>query len=200
MNKEKEFTYDFLRQEMEDLVARQDNFFSIAYASAAALWTAAISTSSAWVSLITIVLIITFSAKICDIWNGFIFISSYIKSHLEDDAPNDWERMREKYYEKYPFNFRRKMIRKCLKYTFPLLNVISCVIFWGIRATPIELIFTSWDNLLIVIGQLALCVFHFVFWARNYDSDSVRENIDDKWKSIESLSSKCQNNKQLGEK
>ena len=198
MNQEKEFTYEFLRQEMEDLVARQDNFFSIAYASAAALWTAAISTSSAWVSLITIALIITFSAKICDIWNGYIFISSYIKNCLEDNTPNDWERMRAKYYRKYPFNFRRKMIRKCLKYTFPLLNVISCIIFWVIRGTSIGLIFTSWNNLLIVIGQFILCAFHFIFWVRNYDSDSVREEMDRKWESIKVLS-KEEENKKLDE-
>ena len=183
---EKEFTYSFLRQEMDNLVNRQDTYFSIAYASVAALWTAAVSAPSEWVSLIAIVLVITFSMKICDIWNGFIFISMYIKVYLETDGTNDWERMRAKYYERHRFSVKRKIIRKCLKYSFPLLNVISCILFWALRGLSFELIIYSWDNVLLLVIQLIVCLFHLFFWIKNYDADSVISAIEENWMALKS--------------
>ena len=181
---DKKFTYSFLRQEMDNLANRQDNYFSLAYASAATLWTIAISTSSGWISLIAIIIICTLSFKICDIWNGFIFISVYLKICLEGEDENDWETMRDNYYKEHPFNHKRYSIRKCLKFTFPLLNIISCIIFWAIPGQPLQTMLSSWWNVVLLIIQVVVCVGHFAFWANNYDADIVKKEITFNWKDV----------------
>lgn len=165
---------------MESLVARQDNFFSMAFTTNVALWTIAVSIPNEWIVLLSLLLTFTFSLKICDIWRGTIFLSVYIQICLEEEKTDGWETIRDIYYREISTSSKKSILHSFSKLSLPLLNIASCIIFWVLHGID----FYSWQNILLLGIQSIVCLTHSIIWYRNYDNPSVKDKMINNWSMV----------------
>ncbi len=178
----KDGTYSFLRDELQNLSARQDNMFSTACATVAVLWTLSISVSNEWIALLSIVISAPMLLRICDLRYGAVFLGSYLKICLEES--DDWETIRTKYYSKYPLPFKMIAINRISKTSLPILNIISCIIFWLLRDVTLREIFTTGLNVLLIIVQAVVCIGLWLVWNKFANPKSIQKMVDNNWSEL----------------
>lgn len=171
--------YSFLREEMQNLSSRQDNMFSTACATVAVLWTLSISVSNEWIALLSIFVSAPMLLRICDLRYGAVFLGAYLKICLEGN--DDWETIRTKYYKTYPMPFKIVAINRISKTALPLINIISCVIFWILRDVSLREIFGSFLNIAIIVVQIIICIGLWLVWNKFANPKALQKTIENNW-------------------
>lgn len=178
----RETTYLFLRDELQNLAVRQDNILSMAYATVAVIWTFAISESNEWVSLLSLFIMIPLTFRICDLRYNAVFLGAYLKECLEDE--DDWENMRLAYYSHFPLSTGIKIISYVSKLGLPMVNIISCLIFWILRIDDLHSFVFSFENVVIITFRCVICFLLWAVWIRFSNPALMRKNIEQNWDKL----------------
>lgn len=177
---DKQFTYGFLREEMQSIVMRQDTLLSIAYVAAISLWTIALTINRDWVAIVPIVLLIPFSLKTYDLRYGAIFLAVYIKVCLEEKSYDGWETIRDTYYEQ-DFGRPLKFANNLSKLSFSLLSIGSCIVFWFLRIGEVSKAFLNFQNGLLIVVQLVVVIFQIIMYYKFSTMNNLKKSLEINW-------------------
>ena len=99
MSVEKDTAYNDLRDEIMDLIKRQDTYLLAAITMTITVLSFSLQFGNEWVALLPLLILLPVSKRFTDFRYGIVFLASYMAIFLEEKSSTGWEYMREKYYE-----------------------------------------------------------------------------------------------------
>ncbi len=184
MDIDKKTIYQNLRNEMMDLVKRQDTYLLASYTLCITVWAFALEAKNAWVALLPAFILLPLSMRFSDFRHGMVFLSSFMAVFLEESSYNGWEYVREEYYKqakeirslkqrptecKDLFKKKSIVLSFVSKATFTLLTLISIIMFWGLKTFN----FSSLSN--IVINSIMLIIQAIILFTQIYVAIKYRD-------------------------
>ena len=194
MTKDEKFIYEKLREEVMDLVKRQDTYLLAAYTLTITIWTVGIERNSHWVALLPLFILFVISLRICDFRDSSSFLSAYISIWLEKKPGNGWSYTREKYFEitkdmqEQKKNIWVRLLDKTGKYlsrmSLCVLSFVSIALFWKIRESNFDSFRNIFINISIMIIQLIVLIIQIYKWCKYVDTTKIKKEYMNNWKFV----------------
>ncbi len=194
MNDDQKFIYKKLREEVMDLVKRQDTYLLAAYTITITIWTVAVERNNPWIALLPLFILFVISLRICDFRDSSAFLSAYISIWLEKKPGIGWSYTREKYFEIIKNKERTKrniwirLLDKTGKYlsrmSLCVLSIVSIALFWKMRESHFDSCQNIFKNMLIVSIQLIVLIIQIYKWCKYVDTTEVKKEYMDNWKTV----------------
>ena len=204
MNVKKETIYQNLRDEIMDLVKRQDTYSLAAYTLTISIWAFALEAKNAWVSLLPLFLLIPLSLRVADFRYSVVFLSAFMGVFFEEKSNDGWEYVRESYYsiqekiiknkldlKNYDINsndvyFKRKnrVLSLLSKLTFTMLSIISIAIFWSLNEFNINVTDSHVLNWVILVVQILIVVLQIYIAIKYRDMTNLKHKLINDWSVV----------------
>ena len=178
----KETIYNSLRNEVMDLIKRQDKYLLASITMTITTLTFALQYNQKWIPMLTLFLLMPLSKRFADFRYGIVFLASYMAIFLEEKSSYGWEYMREQYYEVQrkhnTYHVNDKLFKNGSKtFTFTargtfLLFSLACVfVFWLIIGET----FNIKTDIVFIIIQVAILGYQIYIELKHGDiTDSKR--------------------------
>lgn len=187
---DKKSIYQNLREEMMDLVKRQDTYLLAAYTITISVWSFAIQFANHWIALLPIFILLPLSFRVCDFRKGTVFLSSFMAIFLERESYDGWEYVREEYFKVFPNLHGEKkgllenIVTFLSRMSFCLLTIVSIILFWAMRESDFSNARNIIVNSVIIFVQIIIVLLQGSKWYKYADTSKMKKPLMDNWRVV----------------
>ncbi len=213
MSVDKDMVYSNLRDEIMDLIKRQDTYLLAAITMTITVLSFSLQFGNEWVALLPLLILLPMSKRFSDFRYGIVFLASYMAVFLEEKSPTGWEYMREEYYKtqnayvkKRKQKHRKTRLFKNGSNTFTftargmfvLLTAVSISAFWINHIVkydpatntrlPVSLFDTLQNTILSIVLMIfqAVCILYQVIQEIKYrDISETKKILFEEWEYVQ---------------